>query len=143
MNIRGAATAAAASGEAEGHLPSLLDMIRPAVERAKGQPGDLIDNAVRINVENVVRQIRGSKPVLAPLVIAERADGGRRGVFARLRQTRVAAGWSGQDGGMAGTAARISAMRGKPLSEEGEGRRRQAGCRHPAASARVVVDSGA
>jgi carbonic anhydrase len=64
----GAVTAAAESGEAEGHLPSLLNMIRPAVASAKGQPGDLIDNAVRINVENVVRQIRGSKPVLAPLV---------------------------------------------------------------------------
>jgi len=64
----GAVTAAAESGEAEGHLPSLLDLIRPAVASAKGQPGDLIDNAVRINVENVVRQVRGSKPVLAPLV---------------------------------------------------------------------------
>jgi carbonic anhydrase len=64
----GAVTAAAESGDAEGHLPSLLGLIRPAIERAKGQPGDLIDNAVRINVENVVRQIRGSAPVLAPLV---------------------------------------------------------------------------
>jgi carbonic anhydrase len=64
----GAVTAAAESGEAEGHLPSLLALIRPAVASAKGQPGDLIDNAVRINVENVVRQIRGSTPVLAGLV---------------------------------------------------------------------------
>jgi len=64
----GAVTAAAEGGEAEGHLPSLLGLIRPAVASAKGQPGDLIDNAVRINVENVVRQVRGSRPVLAPLV---------------------------------------------------------------------------
>src|SRR4051812_28799718 len=64
----GAVTAAAESGEAEGHLPLLLALIRPAVERAKAQPGDLIENAVRINVENVVRQIRGSTPVLAALV---------------------------------------------------------------------------
>jgi carbonic anhydrase len=64
----GAVTAAAESGEAEGHLPSLLALIRPAVERAKTQPGDLIDNAVRLNVENVVRQVRGSAPVLAGLV---------------------------------------------------------------------------
>src|SRR3954471_24013895 len=64
----GAVTAAADSGEAEGHLPSLLALIRPAVERARAQPGDVIDNAVRINVENVVRQIRGSTPVLAALV---------------------------------------------------------------------------
>jgi carbonic anhydrase len=64
----GAVTAAAEGGEAEGHLPSLLALIRPAVERAKTQPGDLIDNAVRLNVENVVRQVRGSAPVLAGLV---------------------------------------------------------------------------
>ncbi len=64
----GAVTAAAESGEAEGHLPSLLALIRPAVERAKGEPGDLVDNAVRLNVENVVRQVRGSTPVLAALV---------------------------------------------------------------------------
>ena len=64
----GAVTAAAESGEAGGHLPSLLALIRPAVERAKTQPGDLIDNAVRINVENVVAQVRGSTPILAPLV---------------------------------------------------------------------------
>ena len=64
----GAVTAAAESGEAEGHLPSLLALIRPAVEHARAQPGDLIDNAVRINVENVVRQVRCSTPVLAGLV---------------------------------------------------------------------------
>ena len=64
----GAVTAAAEPGEAEGHLPSLLAMIRPAVDKARTQPGDLIENAVRINVENVVRQIRLSTPVLAALV---------------------------------------------------------------------------
>jgi len=64
----GAVTAAAESGEAAGHLPSLLGLIRPAIERARSRPGDLIDNAVHINVENVVRQIRTSTPVLAPLV---------------------------------------------------------------------------
>src|SRR5262245_10961252 len=52
----GAVTAAAESGEAEGHLPSLLALIRPSVEQARSQPGDLIENAVRVNVENVVRQ---------------------------------------------------------------------------------------
>src|SRR3954447_14558170 len=64
----GAVTAAAESGEAEGHLPFLIAMIRPAVERARTQPGDVIDNAVRINVEHIVQQIRDSMPVLAPLV---------------------------------------------------------------------------
>ena len=37
-------------------------------ERARAQPGDLIDNVVRINVENVVGQLRGSTPILAALV---------------------------------------------------------------------------
>src|SRR3954465_11436022 len=64
----GAVTAAAESGEAEGHLPGLLALIRPAIERAKGQPGEGIGSAGRANVEDVVRQIRGSAPVLAPLV---------------------------------------------------------------------------
>jgi carbonic anhydrase len=64
----GAVSAAAEAGEADGHLPSLVAMIRPAVDKARGQPGDLVDNAVRNNVENVVQQLRTSKPVLAPLV---------------------------------------------------------------------------
>src|SRR3954464_4334442 len=42
----GAVTAAAETGEPEGHLPALLSLIRPAVERARAQHGDLIDNAV-------------------------------------------------------------------------------------------------
>ena len=64
----GAVTAAAAAGTPEGHLPSLIALIRPAVDAAKGRPGDLIDNAVHINVENVVRQLRASTPVLKGLV---------------------------------------------------------------------------
>ena len=61
----GAVTAAADGGAAEGHLPALIALIRPAIDAAKGRSGDLIDNAVRINVENVVRQVRGSTPVLS------------------------------------------------------------------------------
>ena len=64
----GAVTAAAEPGEAAGHLPSLLTMIRPAVEAARTRKGDLVENAVRINVENVVRQIATSRPLLATLV---------------------------------------------------------------------------
>jgi carbonic anhydrase len=64
----GAVTAAAEPGEAAGHLPSLIALIRPAVDAARKEKGDLIDNAVRINVENVVRQIAASRPLLATLV---------------------------------------------------------------------------
>ena len=68
----GAVTAATEPGEARGHLPVLIAAIRPAVEQARGMPGDTIDNAVRINVENVVRQLTGSQPVLAGLTAAGR-----------------------------------------------------------------------
>jgi len=64
----GAVTAAADAGEASGHLPSLLAMIRPAVEKARGRSGDLVENAVRINVENVVQQVRASRPVLQGMI---------------------------------------------------------------------------
>ena len=64
----GAVTAAAEAGEGEGHLPTLLAMIRPAIERARPQSGDLIANAVRINVVNAVRQLRASTPVLSAFV---------------------------------------------------------------------------
>ena len=63
----GAVSAAVEGGEAAGHLPMLLDAIKPAVLQAATLPGDRIDNAVRINVENVVRQLRESKPVLAKM----------------------------------------------------------------------------
>jgi carbonic anhydrase len=64
----GAVAAAIEGGHPAGHLPVLVNAIRPAVERARGLPGDLTDNAVRINVERVVQQLRTSKPVLAKLV---------------------------------------------------------------------------
>ena len=68
----GAVTAAAEAGEAHGHLPTLIAAIRPAIEQARGMAGDAIDNAVRINVENVVRQVTGSQPVLAELAASGR-----------------------------------------------------------------------
>jgi len=61
----GAVGAAIAGGEAPGHLSALMEPIKPAVEEARKQKGDLSDNAVRINVERVVEQLRTSQPVLA------------------------------------------------------------------------------
>jgi len=68
----GAVTAAVESGESRGHLPTLMAAIRPAVEKAKGSPGDLVENAIRINVMNVVNQLRGSEPVLKELVASRK-----------------------------------------------------------------------
>jgi carbonic anhydrase len=64
----GAVTAATEPGEPPGHLSALVRPIRPAVEKARGMPGDVVANAVRLNVEMVVAQIRDSAPLLSEMV---------------------------------------------------------------------------
>jgi carbonic anhydrase len=64
----GAVTAAVQGGEAEGHIATLVNLIKPAVEKSRGTPGDPINNAVRANVKLVVEQLRSSTPVLSKLV---------------------------------------------------------------------------
>jgi carbonic anhydrase len=53
--------------QAEGSIGTLVDGIKPAVEAARSQPGDLLDNAVRANVELGVARLKES-PVLAGLL---------------------------------------------------------------------------
>src|SRR5215813_15380050 len=64
----GAVTAAVEGGTAPGHIPALIKMLAPAVEKSRGLPGDLVENSVRTNVEMVVKQLRTSEPVLQELV---------------------------------------------------------------------------
>ena len=64
----GAVTAAVEGGEADGHIDALTNLLRPAVEKTRGLPGDPVDNAMKANVEMVVKQLRTSTPVLAKLV---------------------------------------------------------------------------
>lgn len=64
----GAVTAALAGGEAPGHIGALLKAIQPAVGESKGEPGDPVDNAVRAQVRDVVRQLRSAVPILSELV---------------------------------------------------------------------------
>ena len=64
----GAVTAAVQGGEAEGHIATLVSLIKPAVDKSRGLPGDPVANAVRSNVQMVVRQLRSSTPVLSDLV---------------------------------------------------------------------------
>ena len=66
----GAVGAAIEGGEAPGHLPALIDSIRPVVEKARLLGGNLSNNAVRLNVERVVDQLRSSTPLLAGEVAA-------------------------------------------------------------------------
>jgi carbonic anhydrase len=64
----GAVTAAVEGVSAEGHIGALIALLRPAVEKTRGMPGDPVENAVKGNVEMVVKQLRTSTPVLAELV---------------------------------------------------------------------------
>jgi carbonic anhydrase len=64
----GAVTAAAQSPDAPGHVGSIVKAIQPAVKKAKKLQGDLVDNAIRANVELVVGKIKSSKPILAEMV---------------------------------------------------------------------------
>jgi carbonic anhydrase len=49
-----------------GHLPSLVAAIRPAVEAAKGQNGDVLSDAIRDNVNLNVEKLNTTGPILQP-----------------------------------------------------------------------------
>jgi carbonic anhydrase len=68
----GAVQAAAAGGDAGGHIAALVRQIEPAVQKARNLPGDLVDNAVHTNIDQVVRDLRNSDPILKELVAAGR-----------------------------------------------------------------------
>ena len=64
----GAVDAAVKGGEVPGHIGSLVKAINPAVIRARGKSGDLLENCVRSNVEMVAARLKSSKPILSHLV---------------------------------------------------------------------------
>lgn len=64
----GAVTAAVQGGPPEGHIATLVNLIKPAVEKSRSMSGDPVANAVRANVELVVKQLRTSTPILSELV---------------------------------------------------------------------------
>ena len=51
-------------GRAEADIQTLVEAVRPAVTQAQGQPGDLLDNAVRANIGLNIRRLKDS-PLLA------------------------------------------------------------------------------
>jgi carbonic anhydrase len=51
-----------------GHLPGLVENLKPAVEKAQSESGSLLDNATRENVLLAMQKLQTSQPVLAPLV---------------------------------------------------------------------------
>ena len=68
----GAVRAAAAGGEAPGHLGRIVEALAPSVARARRAGGDIVEAAVRENVRSTASDLRGSEPILRPLV-----EGGR------------------------------------------------------------------
>jgi len=61
--------------EFSGHIPLLIDAIRPAVNAAQDQAGDLLDNAIKQNVILNVERLKTASPILSDAV-----QGGKLGV---------------------------------------------------------------
>ena len=51
-----------------GHLPALVDALRPAVEAVKTEPGDMLANAIRRNVALNVDKLKNAAPILKAAV---------------------------------------------------------------------------
>lgn len=51
-----------------GQIQGLVELVKPAVERARGRAGDPIENSIRANVEIGVERLRSLEPILAPRV---------------------------------------------------------------------------
>ncbi len=64
----GAVMAALEGGEPPGHIGSVVERIRPALAWVKAAGGDVVDAAIRANIEMSVAALRTSQPILAPLV---------------------------------------------------------------------------
>ena len=64
----GAVSATVEGGEAPGHIKALVSNIARAVEKARSKKGDLLENSIKQNVDNVVEQISKSKPILEEFV---------------------------------------------------------------------------
>lgn len=64
----GAVDAAVKGGTVPGHIPSVVEAIQPAVEKVKGKPGKLLDNAIEENVRQIVERLKTSDPILAERV---------------------------------------------------------------------------
>lgn len=53
-----------------GAIDELVELIKPAVARARGRRGSLVDNAIRANVQEGVRRLASQAPILSARVRA-------------------------------------------------------------------------
>ena len=56
--------------EFPGHIPTLIDAIRPAVETSMKESGDLLDNSIKNNVLRNVEALKTASPLLDKAVKA-------------------------------------------------------------------------
>lgn len=64
----GAVAAACKLPEVPGHIITLINAIKSAASLAKNQPGDQVENAVKINVAMQVQQLQNLEPVLSKAI---------------------------------------------------------------------------
>jgi carbonic anhydrase len=66
--VAGAIEALEKGTQFPGSINNIVNTIKPAVEAAKGQPGDLLQNSILSNVRMGVNKLNGSVPVIADMV---------------------------------------------------------------------------
>ena len=64
----GAVAAACKVPDVPGQIVTLINAIKPAAQLAKNQHGDLVENAVKINVAMQVQQLQNLEPVLTKAI---------------------------------------------------------------------------
>ncbi len=64
----GAISAAVAGGEVQGHIVSITTKLQDSVVKAKEMTGDAVDNCVNININETVKSIEESQPILEELI---------------------------------------------------------------------------
>ncbi len=72
----GAVTAAVQGGHAPGHIGSIIERIRPAIEQAatsgRSSVDAVIDGAITANVKLAVAELRAAQPILTRLIADEK-----------------------------------------------------------------------
>jgi carbonic anhydrase len=68
----GAVTATVQGGAVHGHVESIVQAIKPAIDAAKELPGDLTDNTIKANARLVASQIQSSQPILVEMARLEK-----------------------------------------------------------------------
>ena len=64
----GAIGAAAAGGQAEGHIRHVIQSVNPALEQFRDQSGVMLNHAAKAGAKSTAERLRASEPILAPLV---------------------------------------------------------------------------